>query len=131
MQIGSNLNSLASAGRIQSAQMDGMQKQTDILLRRTAALSLKNEGANAPAKAEISAKKDAELKKAASDFESIFINQIFERMRASSPKGGFLDSSREHEIFTSMQDQEVSKALAQRGGIGLSKIIYEQLKKGA
>lgn len=78
--------------------------------------------------AAVKAGKEADLMKACQDFESVFINYLFERMRAASPQTS-LDSGMDHEIFTSMQDQETSKQLAKAGGMGLSKVIFDQMKK--
>jgi flagellar protein FlgJ len=50
-------------------------------------------------------------------------------MRDTVPKGGLLNSSPEQELFTSMHDEELAKSLSQAGGIGLGKLMVEQLKR--
>jgi Rod binding domain-containing protein len=115
---------LSAGNRAQTAAMQAIEQQATALGRRADAAGK----AKAVDPAE-RARREAQLKKVAQDFESIFISHLFERMRAATPKGGFLDSSREHEIFTSMQDQELSKSLAQGGGLGLSRMLFQQLKK--
>jgi peptidoglycan hydrolase FlgJ len=67
------------------------------------------------------------LKKACTDFESIFINQILRTMRQTVPHGGFLKEGPETNIFQSLFDQELSRSLAQRKGMGLGEMIYRQM----
>jgi flagellar protein FlgJ len=69
------------------------------------------------------------LVKVSRDFESIFLGYMLKTMRDTVPKGGLLDSSNEQEIFTSMHDEELAKSLSQAGGIGLGRMMVEQLKK--
>jgi Rod binding domain-containing protein len=75
------------------------------------------------------AAKEAQLRKATEDFEGIFINFLLQRMREATPKSGFLDSSQAHDIFTSMYDDEVSRQIGAKGNLGISKMLFEQLKK--
>lgn len=71
----------------------------------------------------------ARLTKVSRDFESIFLAYLLKTMRDTVPKSDFLGHSRESEIFGSMRDEELAKNLAQSGGIGLSRLLVEQLKK--
>ncbi len=68
-----------------------------------------------------------ELKEVAAEFESFFIYYLFQRMRATIPKGGLLGESTQRDMYTSMLDEEMARKLAAGGGIGLSKMIIEQL----
>ena len=70
--------------------------------------------------------KDEKLRQACEGFESIFIQKMWEQMRSSVPKEGYLHS-REEEMYQSMFDQEFSKKMASAGGIGLGDMLYEQL----
>lgn len=70
--------------------------------------------------------KEQKLRQACEGFESIFIQKMWEQMRSSVPKGGYLHS-REEEMYQSMFDQEFSKKMASAGGIGLGDMLYEQL----
>ncbi|MFW5733488.1 MAG: peptidoglycan DD-metalloendopeptidase family protein [Oceanidesulfovibrio sp.] len=72
--------------------------------------------------------KEKELREACEGFESIFINKLWQQMRKSVPKEGFLHS-KEEEFYQSMFDQEMSKKIASAGGIGLADILFEQLKQ--
>lgn len=66
-------------------------------------------------------------KKAAEDFEAIFINYMFKTMRESISKSGLLDGGKAEEMYTAMMDEELSKAIAHRGGIGLGSILLKEL----
>ena len=64
----------------------------------------------------------------AKDFESILINRMLESMRKTIPKSGLLDSF-STEMFESMLDQEIAKEMAKGKGIGLAKMVHQQLTK--
>jgi Rod binding domain-containing protein len=70
---------------------------------------------------------DTKLKEAAQGFESIFMGKIWERMRATVPKDDYLHS-KEEEFYLSMFDRELSQKMADAGGIGLGKMLYDSLK---
>lgn len=70
--------------------------------------------------------KDEKLRQACEGFESIFIQKMWEQMRGTVPKEGYLHS-REEEMYQSMFDQEFAKKMASAGGIGLGDMLYEQL----
>ncbi|MDK2920716.1 MAG: peptidoglycan hydrolase FlgJ [Desulfonauticus sp.] len=68
------------------------------------------------------------LKEVAQDFEAIFLQKIWEQMRKTVPKEGYLHS-KEEDMYLSLFDIELSKIMAKSGGIGLSELIFEQLKE--
>jgi len=70
-----------------------------------------------------------ELKMACQDFESIFINYMFQKMKDTVPKTGFFGNSLGLDIAESMYGQALSEELARSGGIGLADTLYEQLSK--
>ena len=72
---------------------------------------------------------EEKLRKACTDFESIFLNQILRAMRQTVPHGGFLKEGPEKDIFQSLFDQELSRSLAQRKGMGLGEMIFRQMKR--
>ena len=73
--------------------------------------------------------KEAELKKACQDFESLFINFMFKSMRKTVPEGGLIKKGRGEKIYRDMMDMEISSQLSKGSGIGLSESLYRQLKK--
>lgn len=69
---------------------------------------------------------DKKLKQACEGFETIFLNKLWTDMRKSVPKEGYLHS-KEEEAYLSMFDQELMKKMSSAGGIGLGKMLYENL----
>ncbi len=69
----------------------------------------------------------ARLKKAISDFEAIFINQMLKSMRNTINKSGLIDGGNSEEIYTSLIDAEVSRFIASGTGIGLYEVLSSQL----
>jgi peptidoglycan hydrolase FlgJ len=68
------------------------------------------------------------LKKLCEDFEAIFINTMFQEMRKSIPNDGYLEHEIGMDIFQEMMDMEIAGEMSRRGGIGLSRLLYEQLR---
>ncbi len=71
----------------------------------------------------------ASLRKASQDFESLFLSYIMKVGREATLKGGFMGHSQGEEIFTEMRDDELAKHMAHAGGIGLAKLLVEQLSR--
>jgi peptidoglycan hydrolase FlgJ len=74
-----------------------------------------------------SAAKSKPLEKSCRDFEAIFVNLMLQQMRQTVPQDGLLDGGRAEEIYTSMMDDEVAKAVTQQRGMGLASMLYRQL----
>lgn len=76
------------------------------------------------------AEKDRKLRKACADFEALFISYIFQTMRKTVPESNYMTKMPGKDTYTMIMDQKLSQELAQRGGgIGLQKILYEQMKR--
>jgi Rod binding domain-containing protein len=67
------------------------------------------------------------LDRACAEFEALFIQKLFETMRASIPKSGLMDGGTAETIYTSMLDQQVAQDLALQGSLGLSARIKAQI----
>ena len=74
------------------------------------------------------AAKEKKLRQACEGFEAVFIQKMWEGMRASLPKEGLLHS-REEQFWQGMYDQELGKSLASAGGIGLADMMVSQLSR--
>lgn len=76
-----------------------------------------------------SSKKDSpeKIKKALTEFESLFIEQMLKTMRETIQKGDLFHGGPGEDIYTSMFDAELSKVMAKSGGIGLEKAFEKQL----
>jgi Rod binding domain-containing protein len=71
----------------------------------------------------------AEIKKVSQNFESIFMRMMFKEMRDSVQKSDLFGDSKPMELFQSMYDDQLSDTLSAAGGIGLGKMVYQQLEK--
>ena len=80
--------------------------------------SLKAEAASAPSKA---------IEEVASQFEALFIQQMMKSMRDAVPKSDLMQS--DHlETYQSMADQQMAVSLSQQGGIGIARMLVEQMQ---
>lgn len=70
---------------------------------------------------------DAELENASKQFESLLLNFMIREMRATVPESTLFPPSMAEEIFTDMMDQQISGEMAQHGGIGIARMIFNQL----
>lgn len=70
---------------------------------------------------------DAALKKAAQQFEAVFMNMMLKSMREATPQEGMFDSDQTR-TFTSMLDQQLSQSMSSRG-VGLAEVMVKQLSR--
>jgi Rod binding domain-containing protein len=75
-----------------------------------------------------STKSEEKMEKVARDFESVFINKLFESMRKAIPKSDLLNSS-SLEMFQQMMDQEMAKEMSKRKGMGMGEMVYNDLSR--
>jgi flagellar protein FlgJ len=74
---------------------------------------------------------DAEMRDVCRQMESLFIHHLLKEMRATVHKSGFISGGRAEEIYTSMMDAEMAVQISNRGGIGLSEMLLQQLGSGS
>lgn len=72
---------------------------------------------------------DADLENASEQFESLLINFMIREMRATVPESTLFPPSMAQEIFRGMLDEKIAVQMAQNGGLGISQMIVDQLKK--
>ena len=73
---------------------------------------------------------EQELKEACVEFESYFLNMMFKSMRKTVVSGGGLfEKSNAEKMFQEILDEEVTKKMANEGGIGLADMMYKQLSR--
>ena len=70
------------------------------------------------------------LEAACTEFESLFIFYMLKEMRNTVNKSGYLDGGKAEELYTSMMDTQLAKKLSVEKGIGIAKILQEQLTGG-
>lgn len=68
------------------------------------------------------------LKQACQNFEAVFIGKLWDQMRQTVPKEGYLHSKQE-DSYMGMFNRDFSEKMAQSGGIGLADMIYDQLSR--
>jgi len=71
--------------------------------------------------------REAKLRKAAQDFESLFMYKLLKSMRATVPESK--DTGFGMETMREITDEQLAIHLAQQGGIGLGDVLYESLQQ--
>lgn len=71
---------------------------------------------------------DAQIRKVAKDFEAIFMRMLFKEMRNTVQKSDIWGNSPSMNLFESMSDDQLSKAIASAGGIGIGNMVYQRMK---
>ncbi len=66
------------------------------------------------------------IEEAAQSFESYFIQMLLKEMRKSVQKSDLFGPGMGKDLYDSMFDQAISKAMAKEGGMGLSKLLIER-----
>lgn len=67
------------------------------------------------------------LRKAAQDFEAIFIKQLLSGARSGTPGESLFGPNVASDIMWNMQDQSLAQSIARSRGIGLARVIEQQL----
>lgn len=70
-----------------------------------------------------------EVRRLASELEAVFVNQLFQAMRASVPQGGPLPHDPGQEMFTSLMDQRLASEVALQLRRGIGESLYRQLAR--
>jgi flagellar protein FlgJ len=70
------------------------------------------------------------IKKACQDFEAIFTYYLLKNMRQTIPKSQNVAISSGKDTYNMIMDQKIAEDFSRRGnGLGLQKILYEQMTK--
>ncbi len=69
------------------------------------------------------------LQSACKQFESVFANMLLKNMRNTITDGGLTEKSHAREMFEGMLDEKIAEEVAKGEGMGLAKMMYEQLSK--
>lgn len=73
-------------------------------------------------------REEAKLKDACTQFEQMYLQQMFKEMRKCSSMGKEGGEGQQQEMFQGMLDDERAKHWSQQGGVGLAKLLFEQMK---
>ena len=71
--------------------------------------------------------KKAEIRKAAGQFQAIFVEMMLKSMRETVQKDKLTGGGHGEEVYGSLLDREYAAAVSRRGGFGLAEIIERQL----
>ena len=78
-------------------------------------------------RAEATKNPNAAVEEVAAQFESIFLQQMLKAMRDATVKSDLLGSS-QMDTYESMADQQLAVQPAEQGGIGLARMMVEQMQ---
>jgi flagellar protein FlgJ len=70
---------------------------------------------------------EKKLKNACEDFEAVLTNILFKTMRETIPKGDPESQNNAMELYESMLDETVAQELSHGPGLGLGKVLFQQL----
>lgn len=71
----------------------------------------------------------AQIRKMAHELEGVFLNQLFQAMRASVPQGGIVEAAPGQELFTSLLDERLASQAAGRTQSSIGEALYRQMVK--
>jgi len=67
------------------------------------------------------------LREVASEFESLFVNELLKSMRRTIPKNDYLNGGLRQDIFEDMLYEEYARKISHSGGLGLGDMVYHYL----
>ncbi|SPD72670.1 hypothetical protein PITCH_A1470019 [uncultured Desulfobacterium sp.] len=76
-------------------------------------------------------KKDSQLREACSELESMFIYYLLKEMRETVPKDGLFSGGKTEQMYTSFFDIQLANEIAAKRSIGISSILFDQMKSSA
>ena len=71
----------------------------------------------------------AALRKAAEDFEAVFLFQMMKQMRSGMQKEEMFHGGMGEDVFSEMLDEEFSKKMAGHGSVGIADMLFKQLSR--
>jgi peptidoglycan hydrolase FlgJ len=74
-------------------------------------------------------KRKAAVKKVSREFEAMFAGMMLKSMRATVGKDSLTGGGQGEEVYRSLLDQEYAAAMVQGGGLGLGRLIEQQLER--
>lgn len=76
--------------------------------------------------------RDAAMRKAATDLQGVFVQQLYKTMRETVPtEGGLVEQSHGEEIFAGLMDERLAADTGTRWHRGLGDAIYRALRQTA
>ena len=78
-------------------------------------------------RAEATKNPNVAVEKVAAQFESLFLQQMLKTMRDATVKSDLMNSD-STDTYQSMADQQLALQLSEQGGIGLARMMVEQMQ---
>ncbi len=72
--------------------------------------------------------RDDDLREASTELEAILLKMMFNEMCKTVPKDELFGDDNAMDIYKDMYNEEITKVMANGGGIGLANYIYEHMK---
>lgn len=120
----SNIGDCMDIGKVNDSSINSMVNTAKDKVDKASSDDFENRLKNAMNKQD-----DAGLKKACNDFEGIFLKMMYKQMKATVPKSELIESDYGKEVFDSMLDEKLMDEASQTQGMGLSDMLYKQLRK--
>ncbi len=73
--------------------------------------------------------KELSAKRAADEFEAIFISQMLKSMSVGLKTDGMFGGGQSEQIYKDLMNEELGKVMTSKGGIGMSDEIYREILK--
>lgn len=90
----------------------------------------RNDGAIARTQAALrGAKSEDQLRRTAEEFEGLVIGQMLAPMINTVPTDGVMGGGHAETVYRSMMVDEIGKAVARSGGLGIADMVYAQLRQ--
>jgi len=70
-----------------------------------------------------------ELQKATQDFEAVLLNMVIKAMWKTIPESGLFEKNNSTQIYEGLMHSALSEEMARNGGMGIAKVLYQQLSK--
>ncbi len=71
---------------------------------------------------------EAEIEKAAAQFEALLLHQMMNEMWKAVPNNGLLSGSREEALYRDMLNQAVADSISTGQSIGIKNVVMKELK---
>ncbi|MEW6220150.1 MAG: rod-binding protein [Thermodesulfobacteriota bacterium] len=71
----------------------------------------------------------ARLAQATSEFEGLILEKLLNQMRRTVPKDGLFSGGFAEDVYRQMLDREMAQRLAEEPGIGIGRLLFDQLSR--
>ncbi|MGR3301213.1 MAG: rod-binding protein [Candidatus Scalindua sp.] len=72
-------------------------------------------------------KSEHDIKKVAQDFEAVMLNMLIKAMWKTIPKSDLFEENSATQIYEGLIHSSLSEEMARNGGMGIAKVLYQQL----